>query len=180
MIAIVLGTRPEIIKLSPVIRRLVRDGTPFYIIHTGQHYSHNLDHLFFESLGLPEPKYHLSVGSGSHGAQTAGMIQGIEKVLLTDKPDVVLVQGDTNGVLAAAIVCAKFSDIQLGHVEAGLRSYDLDDRKHYCGCCPGESSPRVCEVLNTLPVARRTEVIFSSDDPSARKRRGRQSIARTV
>ena len=124
MIAIVLGTRPEIIKLSPVIRRLVRDGTPFYIIHTGQHYSHNLDHLFFESLGLPEPKYHLSVGSGSHGAQTAGMIQGIEKVLLTDKPDVVLVQGDTNGVLAAAIVCAKFSDIQLGHVEAGLRSYD--------------------------------------------------------
>ena len=124
MIAVVLGTRPEIIKLSPVIRSFVQNGIPFYIIHTGQHYTHNLDHLFFESLGLPEPKYHLSVGSGSHGTQTAGIIQGIENVLLTDKPDVLLVQGDTNSVLAAAIVSAKLSDIQLGHVEAGLRSYD--------------------------------------------------------
>lgn len=124
MIGLIFGTRPEIIKLSPVIRALVEKQVPFYIIHTGQHYTHNLDRLFIESLGLPEPKYHLAVGSGTHGAQTADIIRGIEQVLMADKPDVVLVQGDTNSVLAAAIVCAKLNDVKLGHVEAGLRSGD--------------------------------------------------------
>ena len=124
MIGLIFGTRPEIIKLSPVIRALVERQVPFYIIHTGQHYTHNLDRLFIESLGLPEPKYHLAVGSGTHGAQTADIIRGIEQVLMADKPDVVLVQGDTNSVLAAAIVCAKLNDVKLGHVEAGLRSGD--------------------------------------------------------
>lgn len=124
MISIVLGTRPEIIKLSPVIRALAEKCLPFYIIHTGQHYTYSLDRIFIESLGLPEPKYHLSVGSGMHGTQTAEIILGIEKTLLADRPDIVLVQGDTNSVLAAAVVCAKLNDVKLGHVEAGLRSYD--------------------------------------------------------
>ena len=124
MITLVLGTRPEIIKLSPIIRALVEEAVSLYIIHTGQHYNRNLDRIFFESLELPEPKYHLSVGSGTHGEQTAKMIRGVERVLSADKPDVMLVQGDTNSALAAAIVCAKLNDVRLGHVEAGLRSYD--------------------------------------------------------
>lgn len=124
LIAVVFGTRPCIIKQSPVIRALARKKRPFYIIHTGQHYTYNMDRLFIESLGLPEPKYHLSVGSGTHASQTADIIRRAEKVLLTDKPKVVLVQGDTNTTLAVAIACSKISGIALGHVEAGLRSFD--------------------------------------------------------
>lgn len=123
-IAVVFGTRPCIIKQSPVIRALIKKKARFYIIHTGQHYTYNMERLFIESLGLPEPKYHLSVGSGTHAGQTADIIRRAEKVLLADKPKVVLVQGDTNTSLAVAIACAKLNDIKLGHVEAGLRSYD--------------------------------------------------------
>jgi UDP-N-acetylglucosamine 2-epimerase (non-hydrolysing) len=124
MIAVVFGTRPEIIKLSPVIRALREHRVAFYTVHTGQHYSYNLDRIFIESLGLPEPTYHLAVGSGPHGAQTAEIIRRVEEVVSTDPPDVVLVQGDTNSVLGAAIACAKLHHVRVGHVEAGLRSYD--------------------------------------------------------
>lgn len=123
-IAVVFGTRPCIIKQSPVIRALIKRKASFYIIHTGQHYTYNMDRLFIESLGLPDPKYHLSVGSGTHATQTADMIRRAEKVLLADMPKVVLVQGDTNSMLAIAILCAKLNDVKLGHIEAGLRSYD--------------------------------------------------------
>lgn len=123
-IAVVFGTRPCIIKQSPLIRALSKKKIPFYIIHTGQHYTYSMDRLFVESLGLPKPKYHLSVGSGTHSKQTAEMIQRAEKVLLADKPKAVMVQGDTNTTLAVSIACAKLNDVKLGHVEAGLRSYD--------------------------------------------------------
>lgn len=121
----VLGTRPEIIKLAPVIRACDRQEIPYSLVHTGQHYSENLNRTFFEQLDLPAPDYNLGVGSGSHGEQTGAMLAGIESILLDDSPDVVLVQGDTNSVLAGAIATSKL-EIELGHVEAGLRSFDRD------------------------------------------------------
>jgi len=122
-ICLVLGTRPEIIKLSPVICELERRKISYFIIHTNQHYAEELDGVFFRELGIKKPKYNLGVGSKSHVAMIAEMLSKIEKVLLREKPHVVLVQGDTNSVLAGALASAKL-EIPTGHVEAGLRSYD--------------------------------------------------------
>lgn len=122
-IAVILGTRPEIIKLSPVIRALERAGVPHGVVHTGQHYSKELDSVFFDELGLPEPRYNLGIGSGSHGAQTGRMLAAIEEVLVQERPAMVVVQGDTNSVLAGALAASKLG-IKVGHVEAGLRSND--------------------------------------------------------
>ena len=123
MILIVIGTRPEIIKMSPIIRECARQGLEFSVLHTGQHYSYTMDRIFFEQLNLMPPDYKLDIGSGSQGAQTAAILTGIEKVLLRHPPDIVLVQGDTNSVCAGALAAAKLH-IPVGHVEAGLRSYD--------------------------------------------------------
>lgn len=122
-IAIVLGTRPEIIKMSPVIRECDRRGLDYIVLHTGQHYSYEMDRVFFEELELPSPRYNLDVGSGSHAEQTGKIMTGVEKVLVEEKPDVVLVQGDTNTVMAGALAASKLH-IKVGHVEAGLRSFD--------------------------------------------------------
>jgi UDP-N-acetylglucosamine 2-epimerase (non-hydrolysing) len=122
-IAIILGTRPEIIKMAPVIRELEKRQAGYFILHTGQHYSYNLDRVFFEQLGLPPSKYNLEVGSGSNAEQTGKILMGVEKVLLEEKPDIILVEGDTNSVLAGALAAVKLH-IRVGHVEAGLRSYD--------------------------------------------------------
>lgn len=100
-------------------------GWTFFILHTGQHYSYNMDRVFFEQLELPEARFNLDVGSGSHGEQTGKMLVGVEKVLMEEKPDVVLVEEDTNTVLAGALAAAKLH-IKVGHVEAGLRSYDWE------------------------------------------------------
>ncbi|RLE38043.1 UDP-N-acetylglucosamine 2-epimerase (non-hydrolyzing) [Candidatus Woesearchaeota archaeon] len=124
-IAIILGTRPEIIKMAPIIRELERRTIDYFILHTGQHYSYNMDRIFFEQLKLPQPKYNLRVGSGTHAEQTGKMLIGIEKVLMKEKPDIVLVQGDTNTTLAGALAAAKIH-IPVGHVEAGLRSFDRE------------------------------------------------------
>jgi UDP-N-acetylglucosamine 2-epimerase (non-hydrolysing) len=122
-IAVVLGTRPEIIKVSPVIRELEKRHSDYFIIHTGQHYSYNLDKVFIEQLKLPRVKYNLEVGSASHAVQTGKILVGIEGVLKRENPDVVLVEGDTNSTLASALAAAKLH-IKVGHIEAGLRSYD--------------------------------------------------------
>jgi len=122
-VAVVLGTRPEIIKLAPIIRILEREALDYFFLHTGQHYSYNMDRVFFEQLELPEAKYNLDVGSGSHAGQTGKMLMGIERVLLRERPSIVLVEGDTNTVLAGALAAVKLG-IKVGHVEAGLRSYD--------------------------------------------------------
>ncbi len=122
-VTIILGTRPEIIKLAPVIRACEQRGVDYSVIHTGQHYSDSLDSVFFEQLELPEPDHHLGVGSDTHANQTAQMMMGIEEILLDEEPEVVLVQGDTNSVLAGALATSKL-DIEIGHVEAGLRSFD--------------------------------------------------------
>lgn len=122
-LSIIVGTRPEIIKMSPIIRECERRGLNYFILHTGQHYSYNMDKVFFKQLELPVPKYNLDVGSGSHAQETGKMLIGIEKILLREKPDIVLVEGDTNTVLAGALAASKLH-MEVGHIEAGLRSYD--------------------------------------------------------
>ena len=109
--------------MSPIIRECERLGLDYFILHSGQHYSYEMDQVFFEQLRLPGAKYNLDVGSASHAEQTGRMLIGVEKVLLKEEPDVVLVEGDTNTVLAGALAAVKLG-IQVGHVEAGLRSYD--------------------------------------------------------
>ena len=122
-IGIILGTRPEIIKFSSIIRYCCNNNLDFFILHTNQHYTENLDAVFFRELKLPKPKYDLNIGSGNHGETTGKMMIMIEKILLREKPDIILVQGDTNTTIAGAIAGAKL-DVEVGHVEAGLRSYD--------------------------------------------------------
>lgn len=123
-ICVILGTRPEIIKMAPVIDEINRRSHELLLIHTGQHYDKEMSDNFFLDLELPKPNYNIHVGSGSHGKQTALMMDGIEDVLISEKPDIVLVQGDTNAVLAGALVAQKLH-IPVGHVEAGLRSFDV-------------------------------------------------------
>ena len=122
-IAVIVGTRPEIIKMAPVVRELENNGVNYFILHTGQHYSYNLDRVFFEQLRLKDAKYNLEIGSGSHAEQTGKILIGVGKVLEIEKPDIVLVEGDTNSVFAGALAAVKLH-ISVGHVEAGLRSYD--------------------------------------------------------
>lgn len=122
-IALILGTRPEIIKLSPVIRELEKRQLNFFILHTNQHYSKGMDQQFFVELNLPQPRYNLDVHDLSQGVMVGTMLIGIEPILLKEKPDWVLVEGDTNTVLAGALAASKLG-IKVGHVEAGLRSYD--------------------------------------------------------
>lgn len=123
-IATILGTRPEIIKMAPIIDEISKRGINQIILHTGQHYDKEMSDNFFKDLEIPVPDYNIHVGSGSHGKQTGLMMKGIEEVLIEEKPDIVLVQGDTNAVLAGALVASKLH-IAVGHVEAGLRSFDM-------------------------------------------------------
>ncbi|NLA38997.1 MAG: UDP-N-acetylglucosamine 2-epimerase (non-hydrolyzing) [Methanomicrobiales archaeon] len=123
MIGILLGTRPEIIKMSPIIRECEQRGLDYFILHTGQHYSYEMDRLFFEELELPDPGYNLDVGSGTHANQTARIMTGVEDILAKESPDVVLVQGDTNTVMAGALAASKLH-MRVGHIEAGLRSFN--------------------------------------------------------
>lgn len=122
-IGIIVGTRPEIIKMAPVIRECQKRNVPFFIIHSNQHYSEEMDAIFFKELELPAPDYNLGVGSGLHSNQTGNILIKMEPILLKEQPDVVLVQGDTNTVLAGALAASKLN-IKVGHIEAGLRSYD--------------------------------------------------------
>ena len=122
-IAFVIGTRPEIIKMSPVIRECIAQKIEYFIIHSNQHYSKNMDAIFFDELELPLPQYNLNVCSSLHGEMTAKIITGVEKILIKEKPNWVLVQGDTNTVMASSLAASKLQ-IRIGHIEAGLRSYD--------------------------------------------------------
>lgn len=140
-IAVVLGTRPEIIKMAPIVDEIIKRGIDLTFIHTGQHYDKEMSDNFFRDLEIPVPDYNINVGSGSHGKQTALMMSGIEDILINEKPDIVLVQGDTNAVLAGALVASKLH-IAVGHVEAGLRSFDMT--------MPEEVNRRVCDVTSTM------------------------------
>ncbi len=121
----VVGTRPNIVKMAPVVaalrRRLPDDR--HVIVHTGQHYDRAMSAIFFDELDMPEPDHLLGVGSGTHAVQTARTMERLEPVLLEERPDLVLVPGDVNSTLAAAVVAAKLQ-IPVGHVESGLRSFD--------------------------------------------------------
>jgi UDP-N-acetylglucosamine 2-epimerase len=130
----VIGARPQFIKAAVVSRAIQavnmegghlpgKESIEEITVHTGQHYDYDMDRIFFEELGLREPKYHLGIGSASHGEQTGRMLQGIEEVLLREGPDVVIVYGDTNSTLAGALAACKLH-YPVAHVEAGLRSYN--------------------------------------------------------
>lgn len=126
-IVTIIGARPQIIKASAISRCIsskYKDILEEVIIHTGQHYDENMSEIFFGEMNIPRPKYNLNVGSASHGAQTARMIEGIEEIFISENPSGVIVYGDTNSTLAAAIAASKLG-IPIFHIEAGLRSYNM-------------------------------------------------------
>jgi len=123
LITVVLGTRPEIIKLSPILSELKGRRMRYNLIHTGQHYSFMMDRIFFKDLHIVEPDHLLGIGAGTHGKQTGKTLIKTEKVFLKVRSDIVLVEGDTNSVVAASLAAVKLK-IKVGHVEAGLRSFD--------------------------------------------------------
>lgn len=118
-LSIIVGTRPEIIKMSPIIRQCEKLNLDYFILHTGQHYSHNLDVIFFKELNLPLPKYNINCNSNFIG----NMIEKLKCKLSNENPDIILIEGDTHSVLASAVAASQLH-IKIGHVEAGLRSFD--------------------------------------------------------
>jgi UDP-N-acetylglucosamine 2-epimerase (non-hydrolysing) len=144
----ILGTRPEIIKISPLLRAANAEGIPFDLLHTNQHYSAELDAIFFNELSLDPPRYNLNVGTGTQTEQTARMMVGIEKALLEVPTSWVVVQGDTNSGLAGALAAAKLN-IPIGHVEAGLRSNDR--------LMPEETNRVIIDHISTLLFPPTTE-----------------------
>lgn len=163
-IALALGTRPEIIKMAPIIKLLERLGRDYFILHTGQHYSYEMDRVFFQELSLPSAKYNVGAGSGTHAHQTAQILMGVEDILKKEQPDVLLAEGDTNSVLASVLAAAKLW-IRTGHVEAGLRSWDRSmpeeiNRILADHCCDDLFAPTERSVANLRAEGIPAEKIF--------------------
>jgi UDP-GlcNAc3NAcA epimerase len=143
-IVTIIGARPQIIKaaaLSRAIKNKFSDKIKEIIVHTGQHYDANMSQVFFDELGIPVPDYNLNVGSGSHGKQTAAMITGIEDILLNEKPNAIVLYGDTNSTLAGAVAASKIH-VPVVHIEAGLRSFNKS--------MPEEVNRILCDHVSTL------------------------------
>jgi UDP-N-acetylglucosamine 2-epimerase (non-hydrolysing) len=149
----VLGTRPEIIKLSPLIP-LLQERFQHVLVHSGQHYSHEMDAIFFRELELPTVNYALAVGSANHGEQTARMLSRLEPILLDEKPDMVLVQGDTNTTLSGGLAASKLG-IPVVHLEAGCRSFNR----------------RMPEELNRIVVDHLSALLLAPDEAANRNLR---------
>ncbi|MBQ9417649.1 MAG: UDP-N-acetylglucosamine 2-epimerase (non-hydrolyzing) [Bacteroidales bacterium] len=173
----VIGARPQIIKaaaLSRAIKNHFADQVQEKILHTGQHYDSNMSAVFFDELGIPQPDYNLGVGSGSHGAQTAKMIAGIEEILLKEHFDGVVLYGDTNSTLAGAVAAAKIH-VPVFHIEAGLRSFNM--------AMPEEQNRIVCDQLSSICFApTQTAIInltregFADSQSHFRNGKGRKII----
>ena len=140
----IVGARPQIIKSSAISRAIQSQFSELLeevIVHTGQHYDENMSEVFFQEMGIPRPNYNLNVGSGSHGAQTAKMIEGLEEIFIKEAPTAVLVYGDTNSTIAGALAAIKIH-IPVIHVEAGLRSFNK--------AMPEEVNRIACDHMSTL------------------------------
>lgn len=146
-----VGARPNFMKIAPVMRALDARGVRQRLIHTGQHYDANMSKVFFDELGLPEPDVYLGIGSDSHSRQTARIMIAVEEVFTADRPDLVLVAGDVNSTVAAALVAAK-EGIPVGHIEAGLRSFD-------------RTMP---EEINRVVVDHLSDLLFTTEESGMR------------
>ncbi len=162
----IVGARPQFVKAAPVSQAVRKKHTEI-LLHTGQHYDENMSRIFFDDLGIPRPDYNLEIGSESHAVQTARMLEGVEQVLFEQKPDAVLVYGDTNSTIAGALAATKLH-IPVAHVEAGLRSFNWDmpeeinrvltDRISRWLFCPTQTA------IDHLKNEGRTEGVFLTGD----------------
>ena len=160
-IVTIVGARPQFIKAAAVSRAVAvhnassaNSAIEDVIVHTGQHYDDNMSQVFFDELAIPAPRYNLSIGSLSHGAQTGRMLQGIEPLLVEEKPDWVLVHGDTNSTLAGALTARKLN-LNVAHVEAGLRSFNR----------------RMPEEINRVLADRISDLLFCPTDTAVKNLR---------